>query len=362
MATKEQMDRVTKEIEALQENWSFVPLDDKRVILTSHGRGTDDGFYYWTELSENHRQDALSAVIDWTGFAETQRADVIKRVLDGQEPDFWMDGIDQDEPAKQKELIADFHARVEELKREGVPDFPPLGGKLPWDQATEERKFQNIVWESMSVWLGEKDTINVPEEVTLAVIEQNLDFTKLPEEIRESLGRIRAHEGIGAELQRIARFEYDDELPELPQDQTRPVRPLTEQLITAVLLDIWPGNAAIIDFGIDSDRHLGALQFAVKFGEVTPQELDAAMGNGAKLTEIVQRGENPYRDVVFKTSWDKLRIEQEDLPSTPPESPESQKADSPKLTGKAELERLLFGGKAPEPKQPEKSKERGIEI
>lgn len=95
----------------------------------------------------------------------------------------------------------------------------------------------------------------------------------------------------------------------------RPLRPLTEQLINAVLLDVWPGNAAIIDFGIDSSSHLGALQFAIKHGEVTPQELDAAMGNGAKLTEIAQRGDNPYRDVVFHTSWDKMRLEPLDEPA-----------------------------------------------
>src|SRR5438309_2236371 len=70
-------------------------------------------------------------------------------------------------------------------------------------------------------------------------------------------------------------FQFDgNEFVRIPQplmtEQDHQVRPLTEQLINAVLLDAWPGNAAIIDFGIDSTEHLGALQFAIKFGEVTP--------------------------------------------------------------------------------------------
>jgi hypothetical protein len=92
------------------------------------------------------------------------------------------------------------------------------------------------------------------------------------------------------------------------------VRPLTEQLIDATHLDLWPSVAVIVDFGIDSESHLGALQYAIKHGEVTPQELDAAMGNGAKLTEIAQRGDNPYRDVTFRTSWDLMQPEPADEP------------------------------------------------
>ena len=64
------------------------------------------------------------------------------------------------------------------------------------------------------------------------------------------------------------------------------IRPLTKELIDCCYLDVWPGHTAIVDFGIDTDRHLGALQFAIREELVTPQELDAALGSGAKLTEI----------------------------------------------------------------------------
>ncbi|QEH36601.1 hypothetical protein OJF2_51850 [Aquisphaera giovannonii] len=94
----------------------------------------------------------------------------------------------------------------------------------------------------------------------------------------------------------------------------RPIRPLTKELIECCKLDVWPGMATVVDFGIDSSSHLGALQFAIREQLVTPQELDAAMGNGAKLTEIAQRGENPYRDVTFRTSWDLMLPEPEEPP------------------------------------------------
>jgi hypothetical protein len=101
--------------------------------------------------------------------------------------------------------------------------------------------------------------------------------------------------------------------------QPSQIRPLTRQLIECAHLDVWPGHAAVVDFGIDSDRHLGALQFAIRNDLVTPTELDAAMGKGAMLTEIAGRGDSPYRDVTFRTSWDGLLVEPESPPESVPE-------------------------------------------
>lgn len=82
------------------------------------------------------------------------------------------------------------------------------------------------------------------------------------------------------------------------------IRPLTEKLWTAAVLDIWPdGNAAIVDFGLASERHYGALQHAIKHGHTTKEQLDAAMGSGPKLTALCQQPCNPYRDAVFKSAW-----------------------------------------------------------
>jgi hypothetical protein len=377
MPTKEQMESVSKRIEELQEATYHCPDDgfprpSPGQETKGHHRevmSSPTSWDTWSGLSRGELTNVLETLVDWSGFTEAQRADVIQRVLDGEEMDFWMDGVEQS--ASQEKWIADFHARVEELKRDGVPDFPPLGNTLPWSQATEERKLQNIVWESMSVWPGPEDTRPIQDEATLAVIEQNVDYSKLPDDLRDSLSNLRGRENIGGELQRLAGFEYDDygDMPDSRNDN-RPVRPLTEQLIAAVLLDIWPGNAAIIDFGIDSDRHLGALQFAIKFGEVTPEELDLAMGDGAKLTEIVQRGDNPYRDVTFRTSWDKLSPEPREAARQAKESLLAKldaaardrggpdRAPTPSVTTlRSKLEKALFGDKRPEVKQEEKTRE-----
>jgi hypothetical protein len=74
----------------------------------------------------------------------------------------------------------------------------------------------------------------------------------------------------------------------------------------------WPTPAAIVDFGLDSEVHTAALAYAIRSQQLTPEELDAALGNGKMLTEIVQRltmcsGSkvvHPYAGLEFHTSWD----------------------------------------------------------
>ena len=68
-----------------------------------------------------------------------------------------------------------------------------------------------------------------------------------------------------------------------------------------------PNHTAIVDFGIDSDRHYGALQHAVRNHGVTPEMLDEALGDGAALTALI-RPENPFYGVQFKTSWDFIMV------------------------------------------------------
>lgn len=54
------------------------------------------------------------------------------------------------------------------------------------------------------------------------------------------------------------------------------------------------------------------------------------MGKGDKLTELARLGDNPYRDVVFKTAWDKMAAEPDDLAECAGPSSE-QEQGSPKL-------------------------------
>jgi hypothetical protein len=84
-----------------------------------------------------------------------------------------------------------------------------------------------------------------------------------------------------------------------------PVRPVTQQLYLALILDTWPSPAALVDFGIESDRHYAALQHAVLQHHVTALELDAAACDGPALTALI-RPEGPFHGLTFTTPWDHL--------------------------------------------------------
>jgi hypothetical protein len=88
-------------------------------------------------------------------------------------------------------------------------------------------------------------------------------------------------------------------------EQLASVRPTTRSLVTSILLDAWPNHAAAVDFGIDSQKHYEALYFPIREGEITPTALDAALGDGPKLTALMRdAASNPHKDVEFHTSWD----------------------------------------------------------
>jgi hypothetical protein len=88
-------------------------------------------------------------------------------------------------------------------------------------------------------------------------------------------------------------------------EQLLSVRPTTRNLITSILMDAWPNHAAVVDFGIESQKHYEALYFPIREAEIMPKALDAALGDGPKLTELVRESEsNPHKDVEFYTSWD----------------------------------------------------------
>jgi len=235
--------------------------------------GTPEPF---AEMPSKAKAELLATCVGWDGFTDGERADVINRVLDGEDMEFWMDGIKNYNPEN---------------------DFSrPLTGKQ------HENYLSDIA----------------------------ASFGMTSEEVDDYYYRMESH-------------------PHQAQGGSadRPVRPLTEELIAAAMLDVWPGIATVVDFGIDSERHLGALQFAIREELVTPQELDAAMGSGAKLTEIAQRGENPYRDVTFKTSWDGLPLEppneagEHDTKALFAEWTADYAAAKERDSGKAEFNRIL---------------------
>ena len=85
------------------------------------------------------------------------------------------------------------------------------------------------------------------------------------------------------------------------------VRPATRNLIDNVFQDALPSAAAIVDFGIDGQKHYEALYYAIREGQIMPQALDAALGHGATLTAMTRgAASNPHKDVEFYTFWDFL--------------------------------------------------------
>lgn len=83
------------------------------------------------------------------------------------------------------------------------------------------------------------------------------------------------------------------------------VRPLTQHLVDSLFFDMWPRPAAIVDFGLDTQAHYEALHRTVRKGEITAEQLDTALGDGEKLTELVNNApSNPYKGIVFRTSYD----------------------------------------------------------
>ena len=99
------------------------------------------------------------------------------------------------------------------------------------------------------------------------------------------------------------------------QPEQRPLHDLemARGLFDCLLRDVWPSPATIVDFGIDTDRHLGALQQLVRWG-FTSYDLDRVLGDGSAITQLVQcMPEQLYGEVVFRTPYDDLVPEPSDV-------------------------------------------------
>ncbi len=86
------------------------------------------------------------------------------------------------------------------------------------------------------------------------------------------------------------------------------IRNTTHNLVEAIWADEWPRNGAIVDFGLRSQAHYEALYYGVREGQISPEQLDAALGRGEALTALARAAlSNPHREITFHTDWDKLR-------------------------------------------------------
>jgi len=108
------------------------------------------------------------------------------------------------------------------------------------------------------------------------------------------------------------------------------IRPVTRNLVAALLLDLPLDPPALCDFGVDTANHYRALK-AVLFEDPAldgdnvdnqtayaifcerVKALDAAYGNGPRLNALVRKHAPQYAQRVrFSTSWDEILGRSED--------------------------------------------------
>lgn len=81
-------------------------------------------------------------------------------------------------------------------------------------------------------------------------------------------------------------------------------RPVTVNCYGSLMMDVWPGAAAICDFGLDTTDHYAALQGAIRNGCLAIEDLDAILGDGPAITAAVNAaGTNP-KGLTFTTAYD----------------------------------------------------------
>ena len=79
-----------------------------------------------------------------------------------------------------------------------------------------------------------------------------------------------------------------------------------DNLYESLMLDVWPGAGAIVDFGLDDIEHYAALQVAIRSGAVTLNDLRRVSCRGPKITALLNRKKCNPRGLVFRTSYDGL--------------------------------------------------------
>jgi hypothetical protein len=91
------------------------------------------------------------------------------------------------------------------------------------------------------------------------------------------------------------------------------IRPVTRNLWESIWMDEWPRMAAICDFGLNTQEHYEALYYPIRKEEISIDQLEAVLGNGKKITELVQKCEhNPHKQIIFKTAYDDMTPEPEE--------------------------------------------------
>jgi len=318
-----------------KDNWCFDEKEDLQAFLIN------------LPDSANHRARIAAAYPDWHEVTHEQRGAYLEEdranqrllaegtVKSGTAPSFDMDLEGEHGPHEPQRIesrskeppidrverqIAAYQAvEAVNAKRAG---YPIASGEWPLGYSDT---LKLLVLEGKMDWTG---VIAKDKEAVLA---REVDFAKItPEQFRFVYKNIAENKMEPADPA-VAQALFDRSRA---QPGPTPIRHTTRNLIEAIWLDAWPRAGAIVDFGIDTQKHYEALFYGVREGEITPEALDAALGKGEKLTALARSARsNPHRDIRFTTSWDGLRDR--------PDAPESTGRESgrgfdeePMLTGK----------------------------
>jgi hypothetical protein len=203
--------------------------------------------------------------------------------------------------------LARVERQVQEVKRATVNHRDEIVG--PWSELGEAVRLEELE--------GEVDWLGITDKQKEAVLSREVDFSKITrDQLNNAFERLGSYDLEIDVDERPARRLFDEanyvkavaKAGRVPfGEQMEQVRPVTRNLIESVTADAWPRAAAIVDFGIDSQQHYEALYYPIRNGEIAPSVLDAAMGNGARLTELTRHAPgNPHKEILFHTSWDEL--------------------------------------------------------
>jgi hypothetical protein len=302
-------------------------------------------YHSWDRvLSEAGKLRVLEGELDWTGVDERGKEAVLAREVDfkkisGGQLQFVYEDIAFEhgrevDSRTARQLFDRFNedsaalgeTPLERAARQVAEDRSEPGG-------TQAGKLYRL--ESRVDWMGIDD--GQKEELLRGAI----DFASITREglntVYESLVRDLAHEVDERPARRLFdKANYTQAVAtadRIPLDeQLQKVRPVTRNLIESVMLDTWPRDAAIVDFGIDSQQHYDALYYPIRNDEMAPLVLDAAMGHGEKLTELARGApSNPHKAIEFHTSWDVL------LGRERPAAERPETASKPNVTSPAEI-------------------------
>ena len=64
------------------------------------------------------------------------------------------------------------------------------------------------------------------------------------------------------------------------------VRPVTQTCFSALMMDVWPSPAAIVDFGIDTQEHYRVLQSCIRSGNITLENVEEYAEAGVERISV----------------------------------------------------------------------------